>query len=53
MKQRLLLLAILATWFVSMHAEQVSTLIVTTKSGSETAFFLKDKPQVKFEGTDL
>lgn len=53
MKQRLLLLAILATWVVSMHAEQVSTLIVTTKSGSETAFFLKDKPQVKFEGTDL
>ena len=23
------------------------------KNGSETAFFLKDKPQVKFEGTNL
>ena len=36
-----------------MHAEQVETLIVQLKNGSQTAFFLKDKPQVKFEGTNL
>jgi hypothetical protein len=36
-----------------MYADQVETLIVTLKNGSQTAFFLKDKPQVTFEGTDL
>jgi hypothetical protein len=36
-----------------MQADQVETLIVTLKNGAQTAFFLKDKPQVKFEGTDL
>lgn len=38
---------------VRMQADQVETLIVTLKNGAQTAFFLKDKPQVKFEGTDL
>ncbi len=53
MKQRLLLLMFLTISCVGMHAESVETLIVKLKNGSETAFFLKDKPQVKFEGTDL
>jgi hypothetical protein len=54
MKQRLLFLSLLLTCTVGAYSDdQVSTLIVTTKSGAETSFFLKDKPQVKFEGTDL
>ena len=53
MKQRLLLITILTAFSIGMYAEQVETLIVKLKDGSETAFFLKDKPQVTFEGTDL
>lgn len=53
MKQRLLLLMLLTAMCVRMQADQVETLIVTLKNGAQTAFFLKDKPQVKFEGTDL
>ncbi|MBE6260987.1 MAG: T9SS type A sorting domain-containing protein [Prevotella sp.] len=53
MKQRLLLLALIASLCIGVRAEQFETLIVKLKDGSETAFFLKDKPQVKFEGTNL
>ena len=53
MKQRLLLLMLLTAMCVRIQADQVETLIVTLKNGAQTAFFLKDKPQVKFEGTDL
>lgn len=48
------LLLLLLAWPIEMLADdQLATLIVKMKSGSETAFFLKDKPQVKFEGTNL
>ena len=54
MKQRLLLLLLLLTAMsVGMYADQLETLVVTLKDGSQTTFFLKDKPQVTFEGTDL
>lgn len=54
MKRKLnLLLMLLAASCLSMQADQLETLIVKLKDGSETAFFLKDKPQVKFEGTNL
>lgn len=53
MRQRLLLITLLTAFSIGMYAEQVETLIVKLKDGSETAFFLKDKPQVTFEGTDL
>jgi len=53
MKQRILLLMLLAACCIGVHADQVETLIVKLKNGSEAAFFLKDKPQVKFEGTNL
>ncbi len=51
--KRLLLLMLLAGSYITMQADQVQTLIVQLKNGSQTAFFLKDKPQVKFEGTNL
>lgn len=53
MRQRLLLFLLLTAMSIGMYADQLETLIVTLKNGSQTAFFLKDKPQVKFEGTDL
>lgn len=38
----------------SLWADEVeNTLVVKTKNGAETAFILKDKPNVTFEGTDL
>ena len=33
--------------------DEVETLIILMKNGSENAFFLKDKPKVTFEGTRL
>ena len=49
----LALLVLLTVFCVGTRAAQVETLVVKLKNGSETAFFLKDKPQVKFEGTNL
>ncbi|SEM85283.1 Por secretion system C-terminal sorting domain-containing protein [Prevotella sp. ne3005] len=49
----LALLVFLTVFCVGTRAAQVETLVVKLKNGSETAFFLKDKPQVKFEGTNL
>ena len=51
--KRLLLLMLLAGSYITMQADQVQTLIVQLKNGSQTVFFLKDKPQVKFDGTNL
>ena len=51
--KRLLLLMLLAGSYITMQADQVQALIVQLKNGSQTAFFLKDKPQVKFDGTNL
>lgn len=34
-------------------ADEVETLIILMKNGSENAFFLKDNPKVTFEGTSL
>ena len=34
-------------------ADEVETLIIQLKNGMESAFFLKDKPKVTFEGTRL
>lgn len=34
-------------------ADEVETLIIQMKNGSENAFFLKDKPKVTFEGSSL
>ena len=53
MRQRLLLFLLLTAMSIGMYADQLETLIVTLKNGSQTAYCLKDKPQVKFEGTDL
>lgn len=51
--RRLLILLFLTTISVGMSADQVETLIVMLKDGSQTSFFLKDKPQVTFEGSNL
>ena len=51
--KRLLLLMLLAGSYIAMQADQVQTLIVQLKDGSQTAFFLKDKPQVTFDGPNL
>jgi len=54
MKQKLLLLMLFVASSMGVcAADQLLTLIVELKNGSQTAFFLKDKPQVKFEGTNL
>ena len=45
--KRFLLLMLLTVSYSAMQADQVQTLIVQLKDGSQTAFFLKDKPQVK------
>ena len=34
-------------------ADEVETLIIQLKNGTENEFFLKDKPKVTFEGTNL
>ena len=49
---------LLGLWLLSIPqtakaADEVETLIVQMKNGSESAFFLKDKPKVTFEGTNL
>lgn len=51
--KRFLLLMLLTVSYSAMQADQVQTLIVQLKNGSQTAFFLKDKPQVTFDGPNL
>ena len=51
-------LLLLGLWLLSIPqtakaADEVETLIIQMKNGSESAFFLKDKPKVTFEGTNL
>ena len=53
MKKLQLLLLMLLALPIGMLADSLNTLVVVLKNGSETAFFLKDKPNVTFEGTDL
>ncbi len=53
MNRFFLLIMLSAVTSVLRASDLLSTLIVQTKNGSETAFFLKDKPQVKFEGANL
>ena len=43
----------LLAWPIGMLADNLNTLVVKMKNGAETAFFLKDKPNVTFEGTNL
>ena len=43
----------LLAWPIGVLADNLNTLVVTMKNGAETAFFLKDKPNVTFEGTNL
>ena len=38
---------------IGMLADSQNTLVVTLKNGAETAFFLKDQPNVTFEGANL
>jgi len=38
---------------IGMLADSQNTLVVKLKNGAETAFFLKDQPNVTFEGTNL
>jgi hypothetical protein len=53
--KKILLLILLAMPFVTSmtQAATQNALVVQTKSGSATTFFLKDEPQVSFEGTNL
>ncbi|MBP5798938.1 MAG: T9SS type A sorting domain-containing protein [Prevotella sp.] len=51
-RKRLLMLMFLALP-IGVLADNLNTLIVKMKNGNETMFFLKDKPKVTFEGTDL
>lgn len=51
--KRFLLLMLLTVSYSAMQADQIQTLIVQLKNGSQTAFFLKDKPQVTFDGPNL
>ena len=53
MKRLQLLLILLLAWPIGVLADNLNTLVVTMKNGAETAFFLKDKPNVTFEGTNL
>ena len=53
MKKLQLLLLMLLALPIGMLADSQNTLVVKLKNGAETAFFLKDKPNVTFEGTDL
>ena len=43
----------LLAWPIGVLADNLNTLVVKMKNGAETAFFLKDKPNVTFEGTNL
>ena len=43
----------LLAWPIGVLADNLNTLVVTMKNGAETAFFLKDKPNVTFEGSNL
>ena len=52
------LFLLLGLWLLSIPqtvkaGDEVETLIILMKNGSENAFFLKDKPKVTFEGTNL
>ena len=51
-KLQLLLLLMLALP-TCLPAASINTLVVILKNGSETTFFLKDQPNVTFEGTEL
>ena len=53
MKRQGLLLLMFLALPLGMFAENLNILIVKTKNGAETRFFLKDKPKVTFEGVDL
>jgi len=53
MKKLLLLLLPLMAFPIGMLADSQNTLVVKLKNGAETAFFLKDQPNVTFEGTNL
>ena len=53
MKRLQLLLLMLIALPVGLLADNLNTLIVMMKNGTETAFFLKDKPNVTFEGANL
>ena len=53
MKRLQLLLLMLLALPIGMLADSQNTLVVKLKNGAETTFFLKDKPNVTFEGTDL
>jgi hypothetical protein len=53
MKKLQLLLLMLLALPIGMLADNLNTLVVKLKNGAETAFFLKDKPNVTFEGTNL
>ena len=53
MKRLQLLLLMLLALPIGMLADSQNTLMVKLKNGAETTFFLKDKPNVTFEGTDL
>ena len=53
MKRLQLLLLMLLALPLGMLADSQNTLVVKLKNGAETTFFLKDKPNVTFEGTDL
>lgn len=51
---RFIFTSLLAAMSPTLHAaDEVETLIILMKNGSENAFFLKDKPKVTFEGTSL
>lgn len=53
MRRLQLLLLMLLALPIGMLADSQNTLVVKLKNGAETTFFLKDKPNVTFEGTDL
>ena len=53
MKRLQLLLLMLLALPIGMLADSQNTLVVKLKNGAETAFFLKDQPNVTFEGTNL
>ena len=53
MKKLQLLLFMLLALPIGMLADSQNTLVVKLKNGAETAFFLKDQPNVTFEGTNL
>ena len=53
MRRLQLLLLMLLALPIGMLADSQNTLVVTLKNGAETAFFLKDQPNVTFEGTNL